>query len=220
MGPAAPSLAWLKVFHIPRVSPRRFLHRRVPRLSASRRHEGRYQSIKGHPPSLRHHSASDRPAAAMAHARAIGLSDRLVGLNRIFATCYLNRSGGFYRFRDPSLGQNAVKVAFPGNGPGSDEDATAGHARAAPPRNQRSTCPEPRPARDFSHRNKWDAGSNHLPDARKRAPGARCTLAGTGASSWSFQRARTPKPSHVLGIGVDPRTRNRHFIGETRCYIL
>jgi hypothetical protein len=36
-----------------------------------------------------------------------GLAQRLIGLDRIFVTCDLKRSGGFYRFSDPSLGQNA-----------------------------------------------------------------------------------------------------------------
>ena len=122
-----PSLAWRLVIRIPRVLSRRLSCREAPRLPASTRHEGGYQSGKGHPPSLRENIwQRTKLAAAMAHAFAIGLTDRLVGLNRKIVGCDLKRLGGFYRFCVPSLGQYAHNTARPERGrPESAAVATA-----------------------------------------------------------------------------------------------
>ena len=48
-------------------------------------------------------------AAAVAQALSIDLPVRLVGLNRIVATCDLKRLGRFYRFLRLVLEQNATK---------------------------------------------------------------------------------------------------------------
>ena len=49
-------------------------------------------------------------AAAVAQALGIDLPVRLVGLNRIVATCDLNRLGRFYRFLRLVLEQSATKT--------------------------------------------------------------------------------------------------------------
>ena len=62
----------------------------------------------------RHHPLKGQRAAAVAQAHSFGLPARLVGLNRIVATCDLKRLGGFYRFLRRVLEQNATKNPTPG----------------------------------------------------------------------------------------------------------
>lgn len=174
-----PSLAWLKVFRIPHALPRRLYHRPAPRLPASRRHEGGYHSRKGHPPSLRQHLAPDQLAAAMAHARAMGPSNRLVELNRIFVTCDLNRLGGFYRFCGPSLDQNTERHAPPRTRRSGKSNASVTRSRTARRGisiNVRSPRLGPRTAQPIQ----WDTGVCHLPDVDPRVRLSRPPRASSG----------------------------------------
>jgi hypothetical protein len=98
----------------------------------------------------------------MAHARAKGQSNRLVEMNRIFETCDLNRSGGFYRFCDLSLGQIADDTTAAMAAPVETE---AGTPLAVLTLN-RNDRPPPQPAAGgiLAITDQQDDGRRHLPD--------------------------------------------------------
>jgi hypothetical protein len=147
----APRRPWLG-FGFPRVPTARAAtvdSGRVPLRRASISH-ARASTSTGRIRSPRIATVSTRhdPLARTAHPRPVCPSDRLIGLDRMIVTCDLKRLGGFYRFSDSSLDQNARARRHGGLGLRPIPPAPAGTGGLSPPTGEplAATCRPGSPA--------------------------------------------------------------------------